>query len=692
MQFVASTTPLQTPIGSPALTHHDPWAHAAICCDHDHGASTSMAHQHQPQLQTQPQHSHSHSYSTSSTFPSPFVAQGMQTAFNNQLQQATCNPHTGEHNCQGECPLETYCCGGDYCCDDSNHCEGSEECCEDPSCEESSAVCHDDHDCGSQHDHCGHPHSIQGIEGLEGWTDAKEGCNTIQQLLECCNQPDCDIPVCTTDNATIHPPPMDPVAAMFAAMAAQPAIPTASADLTPTSTVEAMTHTCHWGNCHLVFKSMPDLLAHVASDHLSAWGTGPKPPAQDMVNATVPPPQTVAGLANHNGFVSTPPQQSFNNDMANLGINTALTTPQTSETDQLLSCLWDDCFPMPDLPSATSETFHSHNLPQQSSDLAITQAVPHAHNQQTTQPGHGHRHDHMGPNGEPFSPGTMLRHVLEEHLGVPGEIIGWPDQSTLESQKATSLIDHHHHHHHVDPHHLMHHHGHHHHHQFPTPPSTVNTTSSTSPTPVSGKPLICLWPGCPVEHVFPDSASLMDHLSEVHIPKGKDSYACHWDGCGNGEGRVFKSRQKVLRHLQSHTGHKPFVCGVCDQAFSEAAPLSAHMRRHAQQKPFKCEYPGCGKTFAVSSSLTIHMRTHNGEKPYICPHCGRGFVEASNLTKHIRTHTGERPFACAHPGCGKRFSRPDQLKRHMSVHDKPAGSHARRRSTATVATSATNDA
>lgn len=82
-----------------------------------------------------------------------------------------------------------------------------------------------------------------------------------------------------------------------------------------------------------------------------------------------------------------------------------------------------------------------------------------------------------------------------------------------------------------------------------------------------------------------------------------------------------------------------------------------------------CDFPGCGKAFAISSSLTIHKRTHNGDKPFVCSYCGKGFVEASNLTKHVRTHTGERPFACNHPGCGRAFSRPDQLKRHMLVHE-----------------------
>ncbi|OCF59383.1 hypothetical protein L486_02048 [Kwoniella mangroviensis CBS 10435] len=714
-QYISAST---TPIGSPHYAHNDPWAHALICCDQDHGASSSNP------MNTQ--------------LPPPQQHHG-QTLYQTPPNHHPLAPPPQARRCiecSAECPLEAYCCGGDYCCDGSHShgCNQSEESiCGDPTCEETmKEPCHEEHpfhpqgQCGdtlSHHLDPDHIHTnnqqdnIGDMKSLEEWADTKEGCHAIQQLLECCNQPDCNIPVCPTDKKAVHPAPPDPLAAIFGSMVAQPIEPSNTNDSGPSSEMEGITHTCHWGNCHLIFKSMPDLLAHVAADHLSAWGSGTGAKSTDPAPPTAPPPQMTNVIGATSNFMSTststPPMQLANT--SNTGLNSAFTTPQATETDQLLSCLWDDCFPVADMPSSSV----SGTFPQDATQIQ-TQQIPHTHVHQA----HSHSHEHAHPTGEPFSPGTMLRHVLEEHLGVPGSIIGWPNDNNNGQNGNQTNLDKNHHHHHVDPHHLAHHHAamHHHHshshnhshshsHPFPTPPSTVNTQLSTSPasipsstskinsgigTNASGNPLICLWPGCPVDHVFSDSASLMDHLSEVHIPKGKDSYVCHWDNCGDGQGRVFKSRQKVLRHLQSHTGHKPFVCGVCDQAFSEAAPLSAHMRRHAQQKPFKCEYPGCGKTFAVSSSLTIHMRTHNGEKPYICPHCGRGFVEASNLTKHIRTHTGERPFACAHPNCGKKFSRPDQLKRHMLVHDKdktngnqPGQGHARRRSS--VQTSLSDD-
>lgn len=116
-------------------------------------------------------------------------------------------------------------------------------------------------------------------------------------------------------------------------------------------------------------------------------------------------------------------------------------------------------------------------------------------------------------------------------------------------------------------------------------------------------------------------------------------------------------------------------------------------------EPFKCEYPGCDKTFAISSSLTIHM-----VRPFFCrdswsANVIRGLTMAKSRSSALTAtralsklqtsrsisglvnpaspppshadelDTGERPFACSFAGCGKRFPRPDQLKRHMAVHD-----------------------
>ncbi|XP_020332420.1 early growth response protein 4 [Oncorhynchus kisutch] len=85
-------------------------------------------------------------------------------------------------------------------------------------------------------------------------------------------------------------------------------------------------------------------------------------------------------------------------------------------------------------------------------------------------------------------------------------------------------------------------------------------------------------------------------------------------------------------------------------------------------KPFPCPIIGCERRFSRSDELNRHVRIHTGHKPFQCAICLRSFSRSDHLTTHTRTHTGEKPFSCE--VCGKRFARSDERKRHGRVHVK----------------------
>ncbi|KAI9008138.1 hypothetical protein BC832DRAFT_530221 [Gaertneriomyces semiglobifer] len=183
------------------------------------------------------------------------------------------------------------------------------------------------------------------------------------------------------------------------------------------------------------------------------------------------------------------------------------------------------------------------------------------------------------------------------------------------------------------------------------------------------RPHGCLWNGC--NSRFTNFDDLTNHVSEEHIGSGQSEYICCWENCER-KGKPFNQRQKVMRHIQTHTGDKPYQCTICKQRFSESGIMTQHMRTHTGERPYKCPEDGCAKQFAIPGALTIHKRKHTGEKPFKCKMdgCEKRFSESSNLTKHLRVHTGERPFKCPVEQCTKRFARPDQVSRHRRVHEK----------------------
>uniref|UniRef100_UPI00358F8EAA early growth response protein 3-like n=1 Tax=Myxine glutinosa TaxID=7769 RepID=UPI00358F8EAA len=86
------------------------------------------------------------------------------------------------------------------------------------------------------------------------------------------------------------------------------------------------------------------------------------------------------------------------------------------------------------------------------------------------------------------------------------------------------------------------------------------------------------------------------------------------------------------------------------------------------ERPYPCPAEGCDRRFSRSDELTRHLRIHTGQRPFACRICMRAFSRSDHLTTHVRTHTGEKPFAC--DVCGRRFARSDERKRHARVHFK----------------------
>lgn len=155
---------------------------------------------------------------------------------------------------------------------------------------------------------------------------------------------------------------------------------------------------------------------------------------------------------------------------------------------------------------------------------------------------------------------------------------------------------------------------------------------------------------------FRSQKKLDSHMADRHDEKGYHCGQCK---------KEFESKAKLRQHSYKHNMK---LCGIC--GLSVSTSLNTHMRRHANDKPFKCLVEGCGKQFPRNYDLMVHTKTHTGEKPFPCefPSCTMRFSRKNKVTVHMRTHSGEKPYKCTIPDCNRQFAQSFDLTLHLRRH------------------------
>lgn len=113
-------------------------------------------------------------------------------------------------------------------------------------------------------------------------------------------------------------------------------------------------------------------------------------------------------------------------------------------------------------------------------------------------------------------------------------------------------------------------------------------------------------------------ATLASNSAQAH-PMGQQSDSNYSDHHNNDKRAHVSRRHSTSRKIaQSHTGSSStssaanvrYRCTECLQGFSRPSSLKIHTYSHTGERPFVCDYAGCGKAFNVRSNMRRHQRIH----------------------------------------------------------------------------------
>ena len=109
---------------------------------------------------------------------------------------------------------------------------------------------------------------------------------------------------------------------------------------------------------------------------------------------------------------------------------------------------------------------------------------------------------------------------------------------------------------------------------------------------------------------------------------------------------------------------KKFKCEACNFTGYSRASISTHYTTN--HPPCYCNK--CGKVYSNPNALNRHMYVHQENKKYECADCLQRFFFESELVAHRMKHRVRPSFKCMFPTCGKEFRCMSELNSHVVIH------------------------
>ena len=268
-------------------------------------------------------------------------------------------------------------------------------------------------------------------------------------------------------------------------------------------------HSCMWANCHSIYGSLQDLVAHVNVQHLRTVSTSLTPNNQ-----------------------STPSQDPIHHQSA------------LSSAGQVFpSCHWGDCHVYPtveNVPGSSDRPLDAAlgvlaahlweyhlGLPTPPPQFTFPSAAASAVAQDAGGFVHSSPLDDVVPKAQTSSVEVERMNITLPD--IPSSLMGSETESVMDASASSQLV--------LDS----------------VYDNAASPTQDQDHTHDSGHDCAtvdhpCKWSDC--QERFASCEGLMAHITAEHVGGGKNHYGCFWDGCGRNGENGFKSKQKICRHLQ----------------------------------------------------------------------------------------------------------------------------------------------